>query len=292
MSIFLTGSSGFVGSNFIKYFNNSYKIRTYKRESNISISEEIVVHFAGKAHDLKKTANSKEFYEINTELTKNIFDSFLNSNAKTFIMLSSVKAIADKVKGVLTEDYIAKPKTHYGKSKLLAEQYILSKKTTVNKKVFILRPCMIHGPENKGNLNLLYKLISGKIPWILGSFDNKRSYCSIENLLFIIKELIENKKIESGIYNIADDEPLSTNDVIVLIAKSLNRKPIIFNISKKLIFFLAKLGDVIKLPLNSEKLSKLTNSYVVSNKKILNQIGKPLPISSRNGILKTFISFK
>ena len=87
MSIFLTGSSGFVGRNFITYFNNSYKIRTYKRESNISISEEIVVHFAGKAHDLKKTANSKEYYEINTELTKDVFDSFLNSNAKVFIIL-------------------------------------------------------------------------------------------------------------------------------------------------------------------------------------------------------------
>ncbi len=69
MTIFLTGASGFVGRNFISYFNNSYKIRTYQRESNISISEEIVVHLAGKAHDLKKTANSKEYYEINTELT-------------------------------------------------------------------------------------------------------------------------------------------------------------------------------------------------------------------------------
>ena len=84
-SVFLTGSSGFIGKNFITYFNNSYKIRTYKRKSNISISEEIVVHFAGKAHDLKKTANSKEYYEINTEtLLANAFTKVFDlTNRKT-----------------------------------------------------------------------------------------------------------------------------------------------------------------------------------------------------------------
>lgn len=291
MTIFLTGASGFVGKNFISFFKNKFSINIFNRK-DFKINEDVVVHLAGKAHDLNKTSNPNQYYIVNTELTKNIFDSFLNSKAKIFIMLSSVKAITDNVEGVLTENHIPKPKTHYGKSKLLAERYILSKKIPKNKKIFILRPCMIHGPENKGNLNLLYKLILNKFPWILGSFDNKRSYCSIENLLFIMNELIENEKNISGIYNIADDVPLSTNEVISLIAKSLNRKPIIFNISTKLIIFLAKLGDVIKLPLNSEKLSKLTESYVVSNKKILNQIGKPLPISSKNGLLKTFISFK
>ena len=292
MSIFLTGSSGFVGKSFIAYFNNSYKIRTYKRESNISISEEIVVHFAGKAHDLKKTANSKEYYEINTELTKDVFDSFLNSNAKVFIILSSVKAVADVVDGVLTEDHFPNPKTHYGKSKLLAEKYISSKINIKNKRIYILRPCMIHGIGNKGNLNLLYKLVSMNFPWLLGAFDNQRSFCSIDNLLFVIRELIQNESISSGIYNISDDVPLSTNDVIRLISKSTNNNPLIWRVSKRLIKNIAKLGDKINLPLNSERLKKITESYVVSNKKIINAIGKELPIDSKKGLLKTFESFK
>ena len=292
MSIFLTGSSGFVGRNFITYFNNSYKIRTYKRESNISISEEIVVHFAGKAHDLKKTANSEEYYEINTELTKDVFDSFLNSNAKVFIMLSSVKAVADVVKGVLTEDHFPNPKTHYGKSKLIAEQYISSKINIKNKRIYILRPCMIHGPGNKGNLNLLYKLVSMKFPWLLGAFDNQRSFCSIDNLLFVIRELIQNESISPGIYNVADDVPLSTNEVIRLISKSTNNNPFIWGVSKRLIKTIAKLGDKINLPLNSERLKKITESYVVSNKKIINAIGKELPVGSKKGLLETFKSFQ
>lgn len=292
MSIFLTGSSGFVGRNFISYFNNSYKIRTYQRESNISISEEIVVHFAGKAHDLKKTANSKEYYEVNTKLTKDVFDSFLNSNAKVFIILSSVKAVADVVDGVLTEDHFPNPKTHYGKSKLLAEKYITSKINIKNKRIYILRPCMIHGPGNKGNLNLLYKLVSMKFPWLLGAFENQRSFCSIDNLLFVIRELIQNESISPGIYNIADDVSLSTNEVIRLISKSTNSNPLIWRVSKRLIKNIAKLGDIINLPLNSERLKKITESYVVSNKKIINAIGKELPIGSEKGLLETFKSFK
>ena len=291
-SIFLTGSSGFIGQNFNLYFNNLYKIRNYLRGSNIPINEEIVVHLAGKAHDLNNVSDAKEYYEVNTDLTKFFFDSFINSDAKVFIFLSSVKAVADSVEGVLYENHIANPKTHYGKSKLLAEKYILSKQIPKGKRVYILRPCMIHGPKNKGNLNLLYKVVSMGFPWLLGSFNNKRSFCSIENLMFIIKEIIQLSHIPSGVYNISDDLPLSTNQVISIISKSKSSKPLIWKTPKYLIKYLAVLGDKIHLPLNSERLKKITESYVVSNKKIVQAIGKNLPINSEEGLFKTFKSFK
>jgi nucleoside-diphosphate-sugar epimerase len=289
--IFLTGSSGFVGKNLMSFFSKVYRINTFKRNLEITVRENIVIHLAGKAHDLKKTSNPKEYYQVNTELTKEVFNAFLASGAKVFITLSSVKSVADEVEGFLTEEYTPKPITHYGKSKLLAEQYILSKEIPKGKQVYILRPCMIHGPGNKGNLNLLYKLVSKGIPWPLGVFENKRSFCSIDNLMFIIKELIERDDIPSGVYNVADDEALSTNEVITTLAKSQNRKPKIWKVSKGLIKFLAKLGDVLRMPLTTERLQKLTESYVVSNQKIKTAIGKPLPVSVKDGLLKTFNSF-
>ena len=251
-----------------------------------------LIHLAGKAHDLKSTSSSQEYYEVNTELTKNVFDAFLASDAKVFITLSSVKAVADEVEGELTEEHFPNPITHYGKSKLLAEQYIFSKEIPEEKRVYVLRPCMIHGPGNKGNLNLLYKIVSKNIPWPLGAFENKRSFCSIDNLMFIFNELIEREDIPSGIYNVADDEPLSTNELIGLIAQSQNRKPKVWKISRSLIEKAARMGDKLYLPLNSERLHKLTSSYVVSNAKIKTAIGKPLPISSRDGLMKTFQSFQ
>ena len=190
-SLFLTGSSGFVGSNLIKLFYPIYEIVSYKKGTLVKVDQDVVIHLAGKAHDLKNVSSSEEYYKINTELTKEIFDAFLTSEAKIFITLSSVKAVADEVDVELTEDVTPNPITHYGKSKLLAEQYILSKPIPDGKRVYILRPCMIHGPGNRGNLNLLYSLVSKGFPWPLGLFNNSRSYLSIENLCFIIKELIE-----------------------------------------------------------------------------------------------------
>ena len=289
--ISLTGYSGFVGSSVLKYFGAENIIKV-EREDNLNLdSSTCLIHLAGKAHDEKKTLRPHEYYKVNTELTKKHFDAFLRSEAKVFITLSSVKAVRDEIDGELTEDHIPIPASHYGKSKLLAEKYIFSLSIPNNKRVYILRPCIIHGPGNKGNLNLLYKLVSKCIPWPLGAFDNKRSFCSIENLMFIIKELIEREDIFSGIYNVADDEPLSTNQLINLIAKSQNRKPKIWKIPKRYLESIALIGDKLNLPLNTERLLKLTSSYIVSNAKIKSVIGKSLPVNSSEGLLNTFKSF-
>jgi nucleoside-diphosphate-sugar epimerase len=290
--IFLTGSSGFVGSSFLSYFNN-VKIQIFNRGEDLFFNNaKIVIHLAGKAHDIKNTTTPDEYYQVNTELTKKVFDTFLVSDARVFITLSSVKAVADEVRGELTEEYVPNPITHYGKSKLLAEQYILSKQIPESKRIYILRPCMIHGPGNKGNLNLLYNIISAGIPWPLGAFDNKRSFCSIDNLMFIFKELIEREDIPSGIYNVADNEPISTNLIVSLIAKSRNKQPKIWNIYPEFIQLLAKFGDLSNLPLNTERLGKLTQNYIVSNKKILTVIGKELPLKNIDGMIKTINGFK
>ncbi len=290
-NIFITGAGGFIGKNIIKYFKSNYQFKIFNKEESIFIQSDIVVHLAGKAHDLKNVSDASEYYTVNTELTKKIFDAFLLSNAQVFITLSSVKAVADTLESQLTEDHFPNPITHYGKSKLLAEQYILSKSIPQGKRVYILRPCMIHGPGNKGNLNLLYKIVSKGFPWPLGAFENKRSFCSIDNLCFVIKELINNVAIPSGVYNVADDEPLATNDLVKLIAESQEKKFHIWNVPKSFIKLLSKMGDFLKLQLNSGRLNKLTETYIVSNNKIITAINKPLPLSAKEGLLKTLNSF-
>ena len=150
---------------------------------------------------------------------------------------------------------------------------------------------MIHGPNNKGNLNLLYNFISMGIPYPFGRYVNKRSFVSVDNLCFIINELIDNNKIQSGIYNIADDISLSTIDLVQMMSEILCKPTRILKVPKLLIRFIAKVGDFLPLPINSERLIKLTENYEVSNLKIKNAIQKKLPISSSEGIKKTLISF-
>ena len=303
-NIIITGVKGFVAGNLKKYliFRNKQVIgvsRTPLSEDlgydeismDIMNKSKSFIHLAGKAHDLKRTSEAKDYFEVNTELTKKLFDQFLVSDCKIFIYMSSVKAVADVVDGVLTEDVIPNPKTVYGKSKLAAEAYILSKEIPKNKKVYILRPSMIHGPNNQGNLNLLYSFVSKGFPYPFGKYVNKRSFVSVDNLCFIINELIDNTKIESGIYNIADDVSLSTIDLVQIMSEVLNKPIRILKLPILFVRFTAKVGDFLPIPINSERLLKLTENYEVSNLKIKKAIQKKLPLSSKEGIKKTITSF-
>lgn len=297
MKIIITGATGFVGKNLTQYL-------THKSDKVLSLSirnddyqldntADAIIHLSGKAHDTKNTSEESDYYQINTELTKVLFDKFLQSDIKDFIFFSSVKAAADSVEGTLTEDSKANPQTAYGKSKLKAETYLLSKQLPSNKRLIIIRPCMIHGEGNKGNLNLLYKVIKFGIPWVLASYDNQRSFISIDNLNFIIYSILHDPKVASGVYNIADDVAISTNELISIIAKTGDKKPKLIRVPKIVIQKVANIGDKFNLPLNSERLQKLTESYVVSNAKIKQALNiDSLPVSAEQGLLQTIKSFQ
>jgi len=293
----ISGSGGFIGRNLIPYLEHAGEIcqvlpRTVlqKIDSELLGAPKAIIHLAGKAHDLKNISDASEYYQVNFELTKKLYEAFLKSDASIFIYISSVKACRDVVQGVLTEEFEPTPETDYGKSKLMAENYIMRRTIPVEKKFYILRPCMIHGPGNKGNLNLLYKLIKKGLPYPLGAYRNQRSFLSVQNFCFIIRELL-NKNISSGIYNVADDECLSTNEVVRLLSQPLERQVPILKIPPVVINMIAKIGDLFALPLTTEKISKLTENFVVDNSKIKNALGVNLPLSVRDGLIITAKSF-
>lgn len=294
--ILITGASGFLGTNLQNYLKISHEIETirirYQENQQFELEVDAIIHLAGKAHDLKKVSNPTDYYDANFELTKQLFDAFLVSDATVFIFMSTVKAVADTTQDIVTEETIPNPKTHYGIAKNQAENYILNSKLPKGKRIYILRPCMVHGPGNKGNLNLVYQLVAKGLPWPLGDFQNQRSFCSIENLCYVIHQIIEREDIPSGIYNLADDEALSTNDLIELIGEVTNNKVRVLKIPKKFISILAKIGDKLHLPINTERLDKLTENFVVSNTKIKTVLDiTSFPISAKEGLRKTIQHF-
>jgi len=321
MKILITGIHGFVGTNLVNALKAQHTIygldiiapqkegvvKTYTwAELEIIPAVDVVIHLAGKAHDTKNQTNAQVYFDINTGLTQKIYDWFLSSEAKKFIFFSSVKAAADKVEGeILTEEIVPSPKGPYGESKIKAEEYLISHQSSVIsqqsllptttyplKSTYILRPCMIHGPGNKGNLNLLYKVVKKGIPYPLGAFENRRSFCSIDNLSFVISGLIEND-VASGIYNVGDDESLSTNELITLMATTMGKPASIWKWNKAVIQLGAKVGTVLHLPLNTERLQKLTENYVVSNVKIKQALGvDKMPVRAEEGLRKTVSSFQ
>ena len=324
MNILISGVHGFVGSNLVialKGHHSLYGLDIVAPEKEGVVKTfawkdiettsfpmqqlpkfDAIIHLAGKAHDTKNQSASQVYFDINTGLTQKIFDFFLESSAKRFIFFSSVKAAADSVVGdMLTEDVIPTPVGPYGESKIAAEEYILSKLRSEHgelkvamqrdKQVYILRPCMIHGPGNKGNLNLLYNVVKKGIPWPLGDFENKRSFTSIDNLCYVVEGLLT-KDVASGIYHMGDDEALSTNELIALMCEAMGKEPHIWKMNRKMMEGCADLGTLLHLPLNTERLRKLTENYVVSNEKIKSALGiDRMPVRAADGIMKTIRSF-
>lgn len=328
MNILITGIHGFVGSNLVKALAPDHTIfgldivapqkegivKTFSwgdlKNEDFPVIDAII-HLAGKAHDTRNKSAADIYFMINTGLTQIIFDWYLkNNNANKFIFFSTVKSAADRVVGeYLTEDCIPTPVGPYGESKIKAENYIIrlfapealkrpfhnfndADAVISGKQVYILRPCMIHGPGNKGNLNLLYNIVSKGIPWPLGAFENRRSFTSVGNLCVVIEGLLT-KNIPSGIYHIGDDEALSTNELIEVICEVVGKKSHIWKIPKSLMNGVANVGSWLHLPLNTLRMQKLTENYVVSNSKIKSALGiKKMPIRAKDGLAETIKSFK
>ena len=317
MNILITGIHGFIGSNFIRALRDKHTLygldiifpcrdgvsQTFSWRDIEPTSFpfqtlpqfDAIIHLAGKAHDTKNQSAAQSYFDINTGLTQKIFDFFLESSAKKFIFFSSVKAAADSVVGdMLTEDVIPAPVGAYGESKIKAEEYIKEhlEYSTTEKQVYILRPCMIHGPGNKGNLNLLYNVVKKGIPWPLGDFDNRRSFTSIDNLCYVIEGLL-NQDVPTGIYHMGDDEALSTNELIAIMCEAMEKQPRIWKMNKRFMEACAGLGTLFHLPLNTERLRKLTENYVVSNAKVKAVLGiDKLPVTAKEGLMKTIRSFE
>lgn len=326
MNILITGVHGFVGSNLVKALssnNTIYGLDIISPEKEGVVKTfswedldkggipkiDAIIHLAGKAHDTKNKSAADIYFKVNTGLTQRIFDWYMdNANASKFIFFSTVKSAADYVNGdVLTEECVPTPVGPYGESKIQAENYIIGKyapealanpyhsfgDSTLfpNKKVYIMRPCMIHGPGNKGNLNLLYNVVAKGIPWPLGAFENRRSFTSIQNLCVVIEGLLT-QNVESGIYHMADDEALSTNELISVICEALGRKSHIWRINKGFMNGIAKIGGLLHLPLNPLRMQKLTENYVVSNNKIKSALSiQRMPVTAKEGLIATIKSF-
>lgn len=310
--VIISGIRGFVGTNLKKYLDdkNGFVISGLSREKfspkvggrnldTVLTYDELFgnggsytsyLHLAGKVYGIRDKSDPNSYFEANYELTKKLFDRFIrDEKAKKFIFLSTIHVLTESPERELTEDYEPRPVTPYGGSKLLAEKYILEH-CPPGKKAYVLRPSMIHGPGNKGNLNLLYSLVSKGIPYPMGAYNNKRSFVSIENLCFVIREILE-REITPGLYHLADDTPTYTHDLVDMIARITGNKTRIWKVPPVLLKTIAKIGNRVPIPLNEQRLTKLTGDFIVSNRKIKSAIGKPLPVSSEEGLRRTILSF-
>lgn len=248
-NLLIVGGSGFVGSFLIKELHN-YKVGNLDKNpspffDNITIkgdirySEEIKIPKGTKSLVLLAAEHRDDvsptslYYDVNVQGTKNVLRAMDNAGVKNLIFTSSV-AIYGLNKTNPDENYPEDPFNHYGKSKWEAEKVIMKwySDNPDGKSVTIIRPTVIFGERNRGNVyNLLKQISSGKFIMI-GKGQNKKSMAYVGNIVALIKNRIETSKSGYHVFNYADKPDFSMTELTQLIEKKMNIK-----LSKKRIPF-------------------------------------------------------
>lgn len=180
-----------------------------------------VLHAAGILH-VKRT---RDWYTVNTEYTKQLVDLSIEAGVRRFVFVSSNAAAGrSETRGeLLSEEIPARPLSHYGRSKHLAEQYLKSVSDRIE--TVILRPCMFYGPPVPARHVDIYKrLCSGKMPLVGdGGFD--RSVIHIQNLAEMCYLGLTSPAAVSQTYYVADDQVYSTRQIVEAMGQALGVKP-------------------------------------------------------------------
>lgn len=273
--ILVTGSSGYLGSSFIKQYQDKYQFDTFslltKKIKDINFSGvDVVLHCAALVHQ-KTQQPYEKYHEINVEYPVTLAKLAKQNGVKQFVFISTIAVYGEELE-TLDENTTCKPITSYGKSKLEAEKQLLE----LNDDTFvvsIIRPPMVYGKDAPGNIESLVKLVK-KVPIIpLGRINNKRSFVFVGNLCHLVDVVIEQEK--SGVFLASDDEPLSTTRLIELIAKELNKKVYLLNVP----FF----ETFLKLPKPSFH-KRLYGSLEVDNSRTKERLNLKNPYSMGDGI--------
>lgn len=290
--IVLTGTTGYIGQNLTKYFNSKSKknksisLRFQNWHKMMPLETETIIHLAAINLNPQDSAFDEEYFRVNTELTSKLFRYFLNSNAKTFIFLSTTELI-DKHITEVTENSNVIPINPFLQSKLDAEQFILNQDLPEGKRAIILRVAPVYGRETKSMLHDTFSFCK-RFPWFFGVFDTKQSFCNIDNLTEIIAQISENTSVSSGIYNVADNEPISSIQLVNWIAAVFDKKAKIIKVPRGILNLFAKIGDMMNWEFNSNKLFELSHSRIVNGNKIKAALDKTkMPVETETAVLKT-----
>lgn len=242
MKITLIGASGFVGTRLLDLLKQSYCelqnidkqqskfhpeitaiANVLDKEKMISLlkgSDMVVLLAAEHRDDISPTSL---YYDVNVEGMKNTLEAMKANGVKRIVFTSSV-AVYGLNKENPNEEHAKDPFNHYGKSKWQAEQVLQEwYKTHSDWNINILRPTVIFGERNRGNVYNLLKQISGGKFLMVGKGNNKKSMAYVGNIVAFIKFLIENKTAGYDAYNYIDKPDFTMNELVSHVSKVMKR---------------------------------------------------------------------
>jgi nucleoside-diphosphate-sugar epimerase len=265
-TILLTGATGFVGLRYVEYNKDIYNIKPLSLQKtkvdDVNFDNiDAIVHLAGMAHQMQKI-NPQIYFDVNYELTKNLAARAKAAGVKHFVFVSTIKVFGEHHTTVLNEKSPCEPiNDPYGQSKLDAEEFLKTLEDD-NFTVAIVRPPLIYGPNVKGNLIRFLKLADTNYPLPFKGIDNRRTMVFLDNFIALLNVIVEKKS--SGIFLVADAQPISTTFLISEMRRHMGKSPNLFAIPSLFTSILSKVKPEFALRLYGS----LEMDATESNKKI------------------------
>lgn len=243
MKILLIGGEGYIGSNFIKKFNNEFdfivisskkKSKKIAKTEYVSVTEkkiidkikllnpDIVIHLAGLSGLKKCESEPKKAFKINVEGTANVVKGCLKINAK-LIFISSREVYGETINKKSKESDIVKPKNIYGKTKMEAEKIIQNAGKNYKLNYIILRLTNVYGPGNNSGINHIIRssINEGKI--YLNGGQQILNFIFIEDVIELIRLIILNDKLSREIINVGSNDSISLKKFVDMVIKMLDK---------------------------------------------------------------------
>jgi len=291
MKLLFTGASGFLGNHIYSILKSIYDITTVglaqKNDYQVNIATEIpefsdtyniVLHAAGKAHFVPKTELEKQlFFDVNLQGTKNLCKALEKSRIpKAFIFISTVAVYGCEFGENITEEHPLNGNTPYAVSKRMAEEFLTDWCKRYNVILSIIRPSLIAGSNAPGNLAAMVNGIKTGRYLSIAAGRARKSVLMVQDIANLIPLLID----KGGVYNVCDSYHPSFRELEEIICKQLGKsKPL--SIPYWVANSMAIVGDCLgqRAPINSLKLSKMTESLTFSNEKAIRELGwKPMSV--------------
>lgn len=296
--VLVSGASGFIGSSLCAYLQQAgFNVRRLSHRlvkndehscvmdlahdfcsSDVLYGVKTVFHLAGKAHALAETIqDEEEYFKINTEGTRKLLEAAKQAGVQKFIYFSSVKAVGDSVCQPMDERVMSPADTPYGRSKYAAEQLVLDGGYVPHP--VVIRPSMVYGTTEKGNLPRMIQAIGKGVFPPLPETHNRRSMVHVDDVVQAARLAAEKPEAAGQIYIVTDGQPYSTRQIYDWIRLALGKSPFNAAIPLTLLNVLAKAGDAFgrlsgrRCPFDSDTLDKLTGSAWYSSAKIQGELG-------------------
>lgn len=291
--ILFTGGTGFLGKNIMPILEKQYEVTTCgitpedKLNANLAKEEpkldkyyDIVLHACGKAHMVPKSEEEiQAFYDVNYHGTVNLCKALEKVGVpKSLVFISTVAVYGCEKGELITEEHPLNGETPYAKSKIMAEEFLTDWCKKHNVVLGILRPSLLAGKNAPGNLGAMVNGVKKGFYMNIAKGKVTKSILMAEDIAHILPQLVK----KGGVYNVCDTRQPSFGMLSDSIAKQLGKRSP-RSIPYWVAWCMAKVGDLLgkKAPINSYKLTKMTESLTFSNDKARRELDwEPLDVLS------------